>query len=489
MYLYTITRKGVSMVEMVIDSTIIILYFLGMIGVGYWGYRRSETLEDYFVAGRNIPLWMYIPVMSAIILGGASTVGGGGLGYEHGVSGAWLVIWLGAGIAAIGVLISTDLVNLGAYTLGDVLERRFDEYSGTVGALIAGVYALTIAITQIIAIGTALNALFDVGLTLMIVAAGVIVVVYTALGGMLSVTITDFVQWFIMTIGVFLLALPLGLIEVGGVSGLSAELDPSFFSPTGIGISTIISYFLLYFLGIMIGQDVWQRVFTADSPRTARIGNIATGVYAVVYGVATAVLGMIALILFPTLENPDMALPLMVLEIIPVGLSGLILAGFISAMMSTADSALLASSTLFTNDVYKRFVNPDASDKRYTRISRLLIFVLGIGATATAVWIGDVVAALTLAYNLLVGAIFIPILGAFFWKRATWQGALSSIIISNTAVVLSMGYYGFQSDLPIVIGLATSLTIFVTVSLLTDPPSRDEVDQWLTSTEDAPQLD
>ncbi|WP_049892912.1 sodium:solute symporter [Natronococcus jeotgali] len=477
------------MVEMIIDSTIIILYFLGMIGVGYWGYRRSETLEDYFVAGRNIPLWMYVPVMSAIILGGASTVGGGGLGYEYGVSGAWLVIWLGAGIAVIGVLISTDLVNLGAYTLGDVLERRFDEYSGTVGALIAGVYALTIAITQIIAIGTALNALFDVGLTLMIVTAGVIVVVYTALGGMLSVTITDFVQWFIMTVGVFLLALPLGLIEVGGVSGLSAELDPSFFSPTGIGVSTIISYFLLYFLGIMIGQDIWQRVFTADSPRTARLGNIATGVYAVVYGVATAVLGMIALVLFPTLENPDMALPLMVLEIIPVGLSGLILAGFISAMMSTADSALLASSTLFTNDVYKRFVNPDASDKRYTRISRLLIFVLGIGATATAVWIGDVVAALTLAYNLLVGAIFIPILGAFFWNRATWQGALSSIIISNTAVVLGMGYYGFQSDLPIIIGLVTSLAIFVSVSLLTDPPSSDKVDQWLTSTEDTPQLD
>ncbi|WP_247001199.1 sodium:solute symporter [Halosolutus gelatinilyticus] len=473
------------MVNTLIDGSIVALYFLAMVGVGYWGYQRSESLEDYFVAGRNIPLWMYVPVMSAIILGGASTIGGGGLGYDHGISGAWLVVWLGLGVAAIGFLISTDLANLEAYTIGDVLERRFDKYSGTVGAAIAGVYALAIAITQIIAIGTTLNALFGVDITTMIVAAGTIVVLYTSMGGMLSVTITDFVQWIIMTVGVFLLALPLGLMEVGGVSGLGAELDPSYFSPTGIGLSTVVSYFLLYCLGIMIGQDIWQRVFTADSPETARIGNIATGVYAVVYGIATAVLGMIALVLFPALENPDMALPMMVLEIVPVGLSGLILAGFISAMMSTADSALLASSTLFTNDVYRRFINPDASDNRSTQISRLLILVLGAGATATAVWIGDVIAALTLAYNLLVGAIFVPILGAFFWKRATWQGALSSIVVSNAVVVASMILYGFGSDRPIVVGLATSLVVFVTVSLVTATPSRSDTDQWLESGEES----
>ncbi|APX96447.1 sodium:solute symporter [Natronorubrum daqingense] len=467
------------MTELLIDGSIVALYFAAMVGVGYWGYRQSESLDDYFVAGRNIPLWMYIPVMSAVILGGASTVGGGGLGYEHGVSGAWLTIWLGVGVAVIGVLISTDLANLEAYTIGDILERRFDKYSGTVGAAIAGVYALTIAITQIISIATALTALFAIDMTTTIITAGVIVVVYTALGGMLSVTITDFVQWFIMTIGIFLLALPLGLVEVGGVSGLSAELEPSYFSPTGIGVSTVVSYFLLYCLGIMIGQDIWQRVFTADSPETARIGNIATGAYAIFYGIATAVLGMIALLLFPGLDNPDLALPMMVLEVIPVGLSGLILAGFISAMMSTADSALLASSTLFTNDVYKRFVDDDASDEKYTLISRLLILVLGAGATATAVWIGDVVNALTLAYNLLVGSIFVPIFGAFFWKGATWQGAISSIVVSNVAVVGSMALYGFGSDLPIVTGLGVSLVCFVVVSFLTGPPSGREDTEWM----------
>ena len=77
-----------------IDGSIVVLYLIGMMAVGFWGYRRAETLDDYLVAGRGIPLWMYIPVMSTVILGGASTLAGGGLGYNNGISGAWLVIML-----------------------------------------------------------------------------------------------------------------------------------------------------------------------------------------------------------------------------------------------------------------------------------------------------------------------------------------------------------------------------------------------------------
>lgn len=346
-----------------IDIAVVGLYLLGMVALGYWGYRKSDTLDDYLVAGRDIPLWMYVPVMSAVILGGASTIGGGGLGYQYGISGAWLVIMLGLGTIALGVLISTNLANLRAYSLGEVLERRYDRYSGTIGALIAGVYALTIAITQTIAIGKVFSVLFGFDQRTMIVVAGLIIVLYTTLGGMLTVTITDFVQWCIMTVGVFLFALPLGLSSVGGVSGLTASLDASFFDPTAIGLGTIASYFLLYVLGIMIGQDIWQRVFTADDAETARTGTVLAGAYSIVYGIATAVLGAIAVVLLPNLGDPELALPRLVLQVVPTGLSGLILAGFVSAMMSTADSTLLASSTLFTNDVYKRFVNPEASDE------------------------------------------------------------------------------------------------------------------------------
>ena len=460
-----------------IDGVVVIVYLIGMIGVGFWGFRKADTLEDYLVAGRNIPLWMYVPVMSAVVLGGASTIGGGGLGYTYGISGAWLVVWLGLGLAGVGVLISTDLANLRAYTLGEVLERRYDKYSGTVGATIAAVYSITIAITQTISIGVVVSALFGIDSTLAILIGGTIIIVYTALGGMWSVTITDLVQWVIMTLGV-LIAIPIALSKAGGMSGLRENLDPSFFSPTSIGIGTITTYFLLYFFGIMIGQDIWQRVFTADSPRTAKLGNIGAGAYAVFYGLATAFLGMIALVLIPEIESRDLALPTLIIETIPVGLSGLILAGFISAMMSTADAALLATSTLFTNDIYRRFINPNASETQYTTVSRIGIVVLGTIMIAAAIAIGDVINALTLAYNLLTGAIFVPILGAFFWKGGTWQGALSSIVVSSIAVVTSMLIYGFASNTPIVVGLGTSLAVFVGVGLMTGPPPADKLAAW-----------
>ncbi|MFH5801186.1 sodium:solute symporter [Haladaptatus sp. CMAA 1911] len=477
------------MVVSPIDTGLLILYMVGMIGIGYWGYQKSETLDDYLVAGRNIPLWMYVPVMSAVILGGAATVGGGSLGYESGISGAWLVITLGIGTIALGLLISTNLANLKAYSLGEVLERRFDKYSGTIGAMIAGIYALTIATTQTIAVGKVLSVLFGFEQSTMILLAGAIIIAYTALGGMLTVTMTDFVQWCIMTIGIFFIALPLGLNSVGGVSGLMSELEPSYFDVTAIGMNTIVGYFLLYVLGIMIGQDIWQRVFTANNAETARKGNIAAGVYAIVYGLTTAFLGMIALVVLPSLGDSELALPRLILEIVPVGFSGIILAGFVSAMMSTADSALLASSTLFTSDIYKRFIDPDASDARYSSVSRGLIIVLGGVMTYAAIEIGSVVLALTIAYDLLTGCIFVPIFGAFFWKRATWQGALSSICVSAAVVVTTLSLEGFSSNLPIIYGLVSSLLVFVPVSLVSGPPAREKLERWVRTLDSPASLD
>lgn len=94
-----------------------------------------------------------------------------------------------------------------------------------------------------------------------------------------------------------------------------------------------------------------------------------------------------------------------------------------------------------------------------------------------AIQIGNVVQALVLAYDLLTGAIFVPVFGAFFWTRATWQGALSSICVSGTVVLLSLWRYGFGSNLPIVYGLVASAAVYLVVSLVTDPPSEESVRQ------------
>jgi SSS family solute:Na+ symporter len=477
------------MVDSPIDTLIIGIYFLGMIGIGFWGYRSSTNLDDYLVAGRNVPFWMYVPVASAIIIGGASTLGSAGFGYQYGISGAWLVISLGIGIAVLGILISTRLANLKAYTLGNVLEKRYDEYSGTIGAVIAGAYALALAITEVIAVGKVLSVVTGYGDSLMIIIGGLVIIIYSVLGGMLSITITDFIQWCIMTIGIFLLAIPFGLDAIGGISALTAELEPQYFSPINIGVFTIIGFITSYTLGIMIGQDIWQRVFTAKDGETARKGNITVGIYSILYGIGATLLGMIAVVYLGDIADPESALPILINRTVPAGLSGIIFAGFISAMMSTASAGLLASSTLITEDVYSRFINPNATERRSTFVTRSLIVIFGLIMIYAAAQIGNVVNALTLAYNLLTGSLFVPIFGAFFWNRSTWQGALSAIGVSIIVVVVSLWIYGFDSSLPIFLGMATSFVLFVGVSLLSDPPTQEKLQQWLQETESSPSVE
>src|SRR3712207_5061743 len=104
---------------------VIALYFAVMIGAGYWGLRRARSAEDYLVAGRRLGPFMYVGTLSAVVLGGASTIGGVRLGYENGISGMWLVFWIGAGVIALGILMSTRLSRLGVYTISEMLENRY----------------------------------------------------------------------------------------------------------------------------------------------------------------------------------------------------------------------------------------------------------------------------------------------------------------------------------------------------------------------------
>ncbi|MDF2703663.1 MAG: Na+/solute symporter, partial [Rubrobacteraceae bacterium] len=128
----------------VLDYVIIALYFAVMIGAGYWGLRRARSAEDYLVAGRRLGPFMYIGCLSAVVLGGASTIGGVALGYENGISGMWLVFWIGMGVIALGILMSTRLSRLGVYTVSEMLENRYGSASRLISAIIIAAYALMI---------------------------------------------------------------------------------------------------------------------------------------------------------------------------------------------------------------------------------------------------------------------------------------------------------------------------------------------------------
>lgn len=239
---------------MALDLFVVLIYAAAMLILGYYGMRKAKTHEDYLVAGRNLGPSLYMGTMAATVLGGASTVGTVRLGYVHGISGFWLCAALGCGIVALNLFLAKPLLKLKVFTVTCVPEKRYNPMARTASATIMLAYALMIGVTSILAIGTVLQVLFGLPFWISVLLGGGIVVIYSTIGGMWSLTLTDIVQFGIQTVGLMFVLLPICLYRVGGWDQLVAQLPAASFNFTSIGWDTIITYFMIYFFGILIGQ-------------------------------------------------------------------------------------------------------------------------------------------------------------------------------------------------------------------------------------------
>ncbi|KJK41765.1 sodium:solute symporter [Streptomyces variegatus] len=468
---------------MAVDYTVIVVYLAGMLAMGWWGMRRARSKSEFLVAGRRLGPAMYSGTMAAIVLGGASTIGGVGLGYQYGLSGAWMVFTIGLGLLALSVFFSARIARLKVYTVSEMLDLR---YGGGRAGIISGVvmwaYTLMLAVTSTIAYATIFDVLFDMNRAVAIVLGGSIVVAYSTLGGMWSITLTDMVQFVVKTIGVLLLLLPIAVVKAGGFGEMKAQLPTGYFDPLGIGGETIFTYVLIYTFGMLIGQDIWQRVFTARGDRTAKWGGTVAGTYCLVYALAGAVIGTAAKVLYPKLGSPDDAFATIVKDELPVGVRGLVLAAALAAVMSTSSGALIACATVANNDIWSRLrrIGKAAPSAEHDEVkgNRAFILLMGVAVIATAIAIDDVVQALTVAYNLLVGGLLVPILGGLVWKRGTVHGALASVVVGGLAVITLMATYGILANEPVYYGLLASLAAYLVVSLATPATDTAVLAAW-----------
>ncbi|GAA3743183.1 SSS family solute:Na+ symporter [Spinactinospora alkalitolerans] len=476
---------------MAIDLAVIAAYLLGMIALGWWGMRRTRDRADYLVAGRRLGVFMYSGTMAAVVLGGASTIGGVGLGYTYGLSGAWLVGAIGLGIIALHAFFARRISRLKVYTVSEMLDLRYGGNSRVVSGLVMWGYTFMLTVPSTLAFSTVFSGLFDMPRALAVILGGSIVVLYSTLGGMWSVTMTDIAQFVIKTVGLLLILTPVAVWHAGGFSGMRAELDAAHFDPLNIGGGTILTYFLIYTLGLLIGQDIWQRVFTGRNDRVVTTGGLGAGVYCLVYAVAGALIGTAAAVLFPGLDNPDDAFALIVSDTLPVGLAGLVLAAALSAVMSTASGALIACSTVTSSDLWpqaRRLLGRGGADQPLSgsagrdhdevAANRVSTLVLGVASIGVALLVNDVVSALTVAYNILVGGLLVAILGGLVWKRGTRVGALSSMLVGAVVVIATMAVKGLLANEPIYYGLLASLVVYVAVSLATRPTDAAVLATW-----------
>ncbi|MFG2527991.1 sodium:solute symporter [Streptomyces sp. NPDC048516] len=499
---------------MAVDYAVIVLYLAGMLVMGWWGMRRAKSKSDFLVAGRRLGPVMYSGTMAAIVLGGASTIGGVGLGYQYGLSGAWMVFTIGLGLLALSLFFSARIARLKVYTVSEMLDLRYGGSAGIISGVVMWAYTLMLAVTSTIAYATIFDVLFGMDRTLSIVLGGAIVVAYSTLGGMWSITLTDMVQFVVKTIGVLMLLLPIAVIKAGGFAEMKAQLPDDYFAPLGIGGQTVFTYVLIYSFGMLIGQDIWQRVFTARGDKVARLGGTAAGTYCLVYALAGAVIGTAAKVLYPHLGSPDDAFATIVKDALPVGVRGLVLAAALSAVMSTSSGALIACATVANNDIWSRVKRVAAARRRpaagesadggrapgaahagdesgteayeevrdeahdEVRGNRVFILLMGLAVIVIAIALNNVVEALTLAYNVLVGGLLVPILGGLLWKRGNAAGALASVAVGGLTVIALMISLGVLANEPIYYGLIASLVAYVTVSLTTRPTDPQVLASW-----------
>ncbi|KWX61943.1 sodium:solute symporter, partial [Mycobacterium sp. NAZ190054] len=433
-----------------LDIAIIVVYLAAMLAFGFWGKTRTKDSADFLVAGRRLGPTLYTGTMAAVVLGGASTVGGVGLGYEYGLSGMWLVVAIAVGLLALSLFFAGRIQRLKVYTVAQMLRLRYGIDATSASGIVMVAYTLMLSVTSTIAYATVFNVLFGTDRTVSVIIGGAIVMLYSSIGGMWSITLTDMVQFLLKTIGIFALMLPFTLSRAGGFDGIRERAGDAVFDLGAIGMPTIITFFVVYSFGMLIGQDIWQRVFTARSPGVARWGGTTAALYCVLYGVAGAVIGMAASTFLPDIKVSDDVYAQIAETILPVGISGLVLAAAVAAMMSTASGALIATATVARTDVKPlllrltgRPVPSEESDaERDVHSDRMYVVVLGIAVIVIAALLNDVVAALTIAYDILVGGLLVAILGGFVWKRATGAGALWSMGVGTVVTLGTMAVVG-----------------------------------------------
>jgi solute:Na+ symporter, SSS family len=462
------------------DILVILVYLVGMVAMGWWGKNRARTESDYLVAGRRLGPVLYMGTLAALVLGGASTIGGVALGYEYGISGMWLVVAIGSGVLVLSLAFAGRISRLKVYTVSEMLELRYGPGSSVLSGVVMAAYTLMLSVTSTIAYAVIFAALLDMGKIPSILLGGGVVVLYSALGGMWSITATDFVQFVIQTVGIFLVLLPIAIWRAGGLGGMRTELGDAAFDVTSIGTPTIITYFVIYFFGLLIGQDIWQRVFTARSDTVARYAGAGAGVYCLLYGVAGAVVGMAAKVLVPNLSDPNEAFVEITEIALPVGLTGLVLAAALAAIMSTASGTLIAAATVTSHDIVGAIRGkPEVNEDGEIGSNRWWVLGFGVLVIVISCVLQDVVAALTVAYDILVGGLLVPILGGLLWRRATNAGALAAIGVGSVATLTTMAVVGdvFANE-PVYFGLGSGLVVFVVVSLATRPTSPEVLAAW-----------
>jgi solute:Na+ symporter, SSS family len=444
-----------------IHLAVLIAYSLSLMALGLWIGRRVRGAGDFFVAGRRLGPGLLFSTMLAANIGAGSTVGATALGYTYGLSAAWWVGSAGLGSIALALWIGPAMRRQAEAhqlrTVGDYLERRYSPAVRNLGAVVLWIGSLFILAGQLWAIGSIISAVAGTAPWIGCVIGGGVITVYFTAGGLLTSAWINVVQLTVKMIG-FGLAL-WWLSSEAGAQRLATIGLPSdymhFWRAGSPGVSTLA----IIVPPFIVSPGLLQKIFGARDDRTVRIGVGLNALGLFLFAGVPVVLGMLARASFPALAPADQALPMLLVHRVPPLVGAIGLAAVFSAEISASDAILFMLTTSLSQDLYKRALNPSASDDQLLRLARLAALASGAAGTLLAIALGSVVNALTIFYTLIGVSLFVPILAGLYVRRATASSALSSMI-AGVAMALAVqfvtGGHGWGLVTPATAGLAAA---------------------------------
>jgi len=428
-----------------------VAYMAFVLAIGFWASRRVKDLVDYIVAGRRLGFWLTFGTILATWFGTGVAVGGASMAYSFGLRGI-IMDPIGAGLCILlfGLFFAHILRKLRYVTISDFFRVKYGKAMEVLSMIIQVIAYMGWTASLLVTFGDIFEVYTGIPWEQGLLIGTLVTIVYTMLGGMWAVTLTDFAQMIIFLTGI-VLAVPFVINVAGGWGVIASKIPPDMYSIlpgpkfeylgyVGLfGMMYYISSWLVQGLGSLSCQDLVQRALSAKDAKTSRYASIAAAVGYWTIGLIPALIGIWATIILPDLENPDYVLPMIALKYLPLPIFTIFTVGLLAALMSSADSSMLIPSSMVAWNLLP-MVKPNLSERTKLLISRILVPVFAFASLAIALWAKTIYFLMNLSWELILMVQGIPFILGIYWKKANRSAAIASVIV-NFAVWIPLIFF------------------------------------------------
>jgi len=452
-----------------LDVAVLIAYATAMVAFGLYFYLRVERYSDYYDGGRTWGIWIVGCAVAATNIGAGNTMGSVAMAYRDGISAGWYVTLQALAFIPFAYIAVHKIHPLKETTLAEYLESRYRPWLRPISAVALALATFAILPAQIVGGATVVTSLVGLDYTAAFLAVGGALIVYSALGGMPSVTYGDVYQWVLM-LGGFLIGVPIFISAAGGLAQVIGGVPDTHASwwtgATGTWNPATIAAWLVTVIMARFGSQEWyQRIRASKSVEASRRGFILGGLMAAPFGFLTMLIGVAALQQMPDLANPEEAFARSMMAAMPVGLRALMMSAILAAVVTSGESSVNAATALFVNDVAKRFV-PDRSDRFYLRLSQVSCAGLGLAALVLALNAPHIVEYIRLGFMIRT-PVAIAVLMGLYWRGANATGAAAAIVVGTLAVLGWQNFGDPRAIDPFWIAAPVTLVAIIVGSLAT----------------------